>query len=226
MHYYQFNIKDYKAHTEHLDELEDLAYRRMIDWCYLHECGLPADVDEIARLIRMRTHCECIATVLKEFFCNIDDEYLNKHIDADIQKYKEKSDKARHSANARWNKKKIKVDANALRTECEGNANNKPLTINQELLTINISEFWKVYKKGVNKKGCEPIWNKLKVDQPLFEKMTNHIEIQFRNTERKYWPKPKDYLTGERWNDDIIDYTDLKPGVIDMRNREAREFTN
>lgn len=226
MHYYQFNIKDYKAHTEHLDELEDLAYRRMIDWCYLHECGLPSDVDEIARLIRMRTHCECIATALKEFFYKIDDEYLNKHIDADIQKYKEKSDKARDSANARWNKKKTKVNANALQTECEGNANNKPLTINKELLTINISEFWKIYKKGVNKKGCEPIWNKLKVDQPLFDKMTNHINKQYQTTERKYWPKPKDYLTNERWNDDIIDYTDLKPGVIDMSNREPQEFTN
>jgi uncharacterized protein YdaU (DUF1376 family) len=142
MHYYQFNLKDYKAHTEHLSEMEDLAYRRMIDWCYLHESGLPIDVDEIARLIRMRTHCESIAVVLREFFCNLDGEFLNKRIDSEVSKYKAKSDKARDSANARWGKKKkvnkkIKPDANALRTECEGNANNKPLTINKELLTKN-----------------------------------------------------------------------------------------
>ena len=141
MHYYQFNLKDYKAHTEHLTEMEDLAYRRMIDWCYLHESGLPIDIDEVARLIRMRTHCESIAVVLREFFCELEGEYLNKRIDSEVSKYRAKSDKARDSANARWGKKKkvnkkIKPDANALRTECEGNANNKPLTINKEQIIL------------------------------------------------------------------------------------------
>ena len=58
MHYYQFNIGDYASHTQHLDEIEDVAYRRMLDYCYLNEIGLPKSVDEVARLIRMRTHSE------------------------------------------------------------------------------------------------------------------------------------------------------------------------
>jgi uncharacterized protein YdaU (DUF1376 family) len=56
MHYYQFNIGDYQSHTNHLDPLEDLAYRRMLDWCYLHEKPLPLDANEIARIIRLRDH--------------------------------------------------------------------------------------------------------------------------------------------------------------------------
>ena len=68
MHYYKFNISDYKAHTEHLELLEDLAFRRMLDWMYLHEKPLPKNIDEIARFIRMRTHNDCIAYVLQEFF--------------------------------------------------------------------------------------------------------------------------------------------------------------
>ncbi|NDH69342.1 MAG: DUF1376 domain-containing protein, partial [Gammaproteobacteria bacterium] len=32
MHYYQFHIGDYKSHTHHLSLLEDLAYRRLLDF--------------------------------------------------------------------------------------------------------------------------------------------------------------------------------------------------
>lgn len=121
MHYYQFNISDYKSHTEHLEPLEDLAYRRMLDWCYLHERPLPKDVDAIARLIRMRSDCDCITSVLREFFdLNTDGEYENKRVFVELEKVYSKSSKAKESAKARW--AKDKGDANALRTECEGNA--------------------------------------------------------------------------------------------------------
>ena len=68
MHYYQFNIGDYKSHTEHLSEMEDLAYRRLLDFYYLHEKPIENDINKISRQIRMRTHCDCIANVLREFF--------------------------------------------------------------------------------------------------------------------------------------------------------------
>ena len=127
MHFYQFNIGDYKSHTEHLSEMEDLAYRRLLDWYYLHERPIPNDIDQIARQIRMRTHCDCIANVLREFFVLSDDYWTNKRADHEISKIADKSAKAVASANARWGKKssKIKdlnVDANALRTQSERNA--------------------------------------------------------------------------------------------------------
>lgn len=132
MHYYQFNIGDYAAHTAHLDEIEDLAYRRMLDYCYLNECGLPETVEEIARVIRMRTHCERIATVLLEFFTlHSDGTYRNKRVEDEIVAFREKSKKASESARKRWEND----DANALRTECEGNANHKPITNNHKPIT-------------------------------------------------------------------------------------------
>lgn len=121
MHYYQFNISDYKSHTEHLELLEDLAYRRMLDWCYLHEKPLPKNKEEIARMIRMRTHSDCIAVVLREFFTkNSDGEWIHKRVFLEIEKANAKSSKARESAKARWDK--VSSNANALRTESEGNA--------------------------------------------------------------------------------------------------------
>lgn len=139
MHYYQFNIGDYKSHTDYLEPLEDLAYRRMLDWCYLNEIPLPLDVDEIARLIKMRSHTECIAVVLQDFFERSASGYVQPRIQREVAAYQEKSDKAKKSAEARWKKKPSKIngsgDANALQTECEGNAKHKPLTNNHKPLT-------------------------------------------------------------------------------------------
>jgi uncharacterized protein YdaU (DUF1376 family) len=132
MHYYQFNIGDYASHTAHLDPHEDIAYRRMLDYCYLNECGLPETIESIARVIRMRTHCECIATVLREFFYeHIDGTWHHTRVDNEILAYKGKSAKASEAARKRWDN----VDANALPTQSEGNANHKPLTINHKPVT-------------------------------------------------------------------------------------------
>ena len=135
MHYYKFNIGDYASHTQHLEPLEDIAYRRMLDWIYLHESPLPDSPEQIARLIRMRTHCEDIANVLHEFFTLTDYGWMQEKASIEIDAYKDKSNKAKASAAARWAKKPAIVDANALPTTCEGNANHKPLTTNQEPLT-------------------------------------------------------------------------------------------
>lgn len=131
MHYYPFNIGDYASHTAHLDDLEDLAYRRMIDFCYLNEIGLPESTEEIARLIRMRTHCECIANVLREFFYkDSDGTWRHSRIESEIQAYRDKSKKATKAARKRWDN----TDANALPTQSECNANHKPITNNQETI--------------------------------------------------------------------------------------------
>lgn len=68
MNYYPFHIGDYATHTAHLEMLEDLAYRRLIDLYYLRETAIPQDVQEVARLIRMKAQTECVESVLREFF--------------------------------------------------------------------------------------------------------------------------------------------------------------
>jgi uncharacterized protein YdaU (DUF1376 family) len=160
MNYYQFNIGDYASHTNHLEPLEDLAFRRLLDFLYLHEKPLPNDLDEIAKLIRMRTHCDCIAYVLKEYFTLTDDGYINNRATSEILTFQEKSAKASASAKARWGKNKNKNkqlpsknkdDANALRTDCEGNAiqetiNTKQNTINKKQEKIPYSAIAEAYE--------------------------------------------------------------------------------
>jgi len=160
MHYYQWHVGDYQSHTQHLSEMEDLAYRRMLDWCYLHEQPLPLDQDEVAWLIRMRSHSDCIATVLRFFFVRTDKGWVNPRVQREMERYASKSEKARQSAQARWSNsppsgegmgrasKKDSADANALRTQSEGNANQEPRTNNQEPEDIAPSELVRQGKPG------------------------------------------------------------------------------
>ena len=78
----------------------------MLDYLYLNETGLPNNEQEIARLIRMRSHCECIAGVLREFFYfdEFTQTWHNHRVDKEISKYRDKGDKAAKAAKARWNK--------------------------------------------------------------------------------------------------------------------------
>lgn len=216
MNYYQFNIGDYTSHTTHLEPLEDLAFRRLLDFLYLHEKPLPSDLEEIAKLIRMRTHSDCIAYVLKEYFTLTDDGYINNRATSEILTFQEKSAKASASAQARWDKNKNKnkalpsknkINANALRTECEGNAiqetRNKKQETNKELMDFDT--FWKDYP---NKKGNRDLarnkWKSYKITPSYYlETIKPHFTKAYKDTEKRFIPHGSTYVNQKRWNDEI-----------------------
>lgn len=180
MHYYQFNIGDYVSSTQHLDETEDLAYRRMLDIYYSKELPLPIDQKDIARLIRMRTHSESIAVVLHEFFVLEKDGYHCARADKEVLAFQAKSDKARKSAEARWNKNKDlpekTTDANALRTDCEGNAKHKTLNTKHKTVNNICQLITDEYNKKLPELGCVKV---------LSDKRKAHIKAsikQFKNS--------------------------------------------
>jgi len=100
MNYYPFHVGDYAAHTAHLDLLEDLAYRRMLDLYYLRECALPHDPAEVARLIRMRGNVAEVTAVLREFFTEFEGGWVNGRCEEEILRMKDKQTKAKASAEA------------------------------------------------------------------------------------------------------------------------------
>ena len=132
MHYYQFNIGDYRRDTAHLSHLEHGIYRSLIDTYMLEESPLSGDMKELERkhLIRTANEKKALRNVLKDFFKFENSMFLHSRCDEDIISYRDKSLKASKSAKKRWEK-----DANAVRTHSEGNANHKPLTNNHKPLT-------------------------------------------------------------------------------------------
>jgi uncharacterized protein YdaU (DUF1376 family) len=130
LHYYTFNIGDYRRDTFHLTLLEHGVYRQLIDTYYLNERPLPADTAVVMRTHSARTKDEkaAILSVLENFFLLTDEGWIHKGCEKTIDKYREKSAKARVSAESRW----CKRNANASETQCESDANHKPITNNHK----------------------------------------------------------------------------------------------
>jgi uncharacterized protein YdaU (DUF1376 family) len=135
MHYYQFNIGDYKSHTAHLDWLEDLAYRRLLDLYYLHERPLNACSTTVARQLGMRDYEEQIKLVLQEFFILSDAGWTNTRADKEIASFRAKSEQAsragKASAESRSNGRSTPVQRTFNQTR-----NNKQETLNIKHKTI------------------------------------------------------------------------------------------
>lgn len=131
MYFYQHHIGDYRRDTAHLSLLEHGIYRQLLDLYYMTEKPLDANA---LRLICARDAIEVEAAmqILCEFFTFEDGKYYHARCEDEIQKFHNKSDKAKASSKARWNKNNDLQYANALRTHCERNANHKPITINHK----------------------------------------------------------------------------------------------
>lgn len=129
MHYYQFNIGNYRRQTHHLSVLEHGVYRMLLDTYYLEEKPLCRDKAKLMRTHNIRTQeeKEAFENVISDFFRLTEHGYTHDTCEEKIAKYQQKSKKASQSAKARWGK-----DANALQPQSEGNANQEPLTKNQE----------------------------------------------------------------------------------------------
>lgn len=216
MHYYQHHIGDYRKDTSHLTLLEHGIYRQLLDLYYISEKPLDANA---LRLICARTEEEqqIAIQLLNEFFTKDDGKFYHSRCDAEIEAYHGKKTKAKASADARWNKNNGLQDANALRTDCDGNANHKPLTINHKPLTKvkpsrevalvvshDFETFWHTYPKKVGKDAALKSWSKAK---PFLDDVLNALywqkdSEQWKRENGKYIPNPSTYLNQGRWKDE------------------------
>ena len=127
MHYYQFHIGDYASHTRHLSHMEDLAYRRLLDFYYLHEN--PIKTHDIARQIGMREFEQDVLTVLNEFFLSTPNGFINTRADKEIEHFHLKVEQASRAGKASAERRH-----NARSTDVQPTNNHKPITNNQEPL--------------------------------------------------------------------------------------------
>jgi len=127
VHYYQFNIGDYASHTRHLDLLEDLAYRRILDLYYLHERPLNGDATFVAKQIGMRDEAAIVRDVLNEFFEKTEEGYVNGRADKEIAHYHSKIEQASRAGKASAERR-----SNARSTYVQPNIKQETINIKQE----------------------------------------------------------------------------------------------
>lgn len=90
MFHYQFNIGDYRAHTPHLTPIEHYIYRSLIDWYYLSEQPMKDDVEQIARLLLLKSDedIQALSKVLNEFFTLKRGAYHHSRINQEVKNYR------------------------------------------------------------------------------------------------------------------------------------------
>lgn len=95
MHHYPFHPGDYMLDTAHLEPLEDLAYRRLLDLYYSSEAPIPLETELVSR--RLRLGSEVVSKVLAEFFERRETGWHQARCDAEIADYKARADRARQN---------------------------------------------------------------------------------------------------------------------------------
>jgi uncharacterized protein YdaU (DUF1376 family) len=146
MNYYEHHIGDYTVATLHLSFTEDATYSRLLRRYYATEKPLPKDIKVIQKLIGAASKLEktAVETILNEFFVLAEDGWRQPRCDHEIRRFQDKQFKARRSADSRWQgpgdselpseEEPISGhfgDANAMRTQCERNAHQSPVTRHQ-----------------------------------------------------------------------------------------------
>lgn len=69
---------------------------------------------------------------------------------------------------------------------------------------VHFDEFWSLYPRKTNRKAAETLFNKMKVTNDVFVKISQHLRVAFLNTQKQYIPHATTYLNNERWNDEVI----------------------
>lgn len=124
MNFYQHFMGDYARDTKDLTPLEHGCYRLLMDHNYATEQPIPNEVTALYRIVGAVTPAErrAVEKVADRFFAiNGDGRRHNKRVEKELTRAKEKSDKAKASAERRWGGIPV-GDADGMRSHSDGNA--------------------------------------------------------------------------------------------------------
>ena len=210
MHYFEFNIKDYRADAFQLTLIQHGAYKQLIDQYCLNESPLTLNLDDLFYdlLIRGDDEKKAIVFVLEKFFIKTENGYVHKRCDSVIEKYKAKSNQSRDAVNTRWAREKDK-DTDVIRESCDRNTNQETETNKHETVYTSekFLEFWDVWPKSKRKQSkpeCFKKWKARKLDQ-IADKIIKHVKICKESSQWKdgYEPAPLTYLNQGRYEDEV-----------------------
>jgi uncharacterized protein YdaU (DUF1376 family) len=133
MHYYKFNIADYRKDTGHLSTIEHGIYRQLIDWYYLDEQPIPEENQVVIRRLRLGSEeVKFLQNVLSDFFVLGKKGYEHKRIEVEIKDYHEQVEKNKNNGKLGGRPKKTQSVIYGLPDESQNNPNHKPLTTNHK----------------------------------------------------------------------------------------------
>lgn len=133
MHYYQFNIADYRKDTAHLKPIEHYIYRTLIDWYYLDESPIPNETQMVLRRLCLESEDEAkLMNVLNDFFENTDCGWIHRRVDQEILNYAAKCEKNSTNGKLGGRPKKTQSVIFDNQNESQKKPNQEPLTNNHK----------------------------------------------------------------------------------------------
>lgn len=133
MHYYQYNIADYRKDTAHLTPIEHYIYRSLMDWYYLDEQPIPKITQVVIRRLGLGLEQEPnLLNVLSDFFVLEENGYHQGRIDKEIAAYHSKAEKNKVNGMQGGRPKKTQSVILDNPSESQNNPNHKPLTNNHK----------------------------------------------------------------------------------------------
>ena len=225
MHYYQFNIADFRKDTMHLTPIEHYIYRTLIDWYYLDEKPIPKITQVVTRRLCLGSELENnVQNVLQDFFFECGDGWHHKRIDDDICEYHAQCDKNKENGKlggrpkTQTKPKITQVVSENNQTLTQNNptvtltTNHKPLTTNYKPLKPKPSvhdgdefdRFWDAYPKKSGKIAAKKAWikNKPPIDDVLVALLWQSKSDQWLTDDGRYIPNPLTYINQGRWHDE------------------------
>jgi len=154
MHYYQFNIADYRKDTQHLTPIEHYIYRELMDWYYLDEIPIPIETQRVTRRLRLGSENNPeVSSVLEEYFSETADGWEHGRIEHEISMYRVKAETARVNGSKggrppKPRKTQLVPVANPEITQRL--ANHKPLTTNHKPIKKGNGRFAPPSRDDVN----------------------------------------------------------------------------
>jgi uncharacterized protein YdaU (DUF1376 family) len=133
MHYYKFNIADYRKDTGHLSTIEHGIYRQLIDWYYLDEQPIPEETQVVIRRLRLGIEeVKFLQNVLSDFFVLGKTGYTHKRIEVEIKDYSEQVEKNKNNGKLGGRPKKTQSVISGIPDDSQNNPNQEPLTTNHK----------------------------------------------------------------------------------------------
>lgn len=223
MHYYKFNIADYRKDTTHLSPVEHYIYRTLIDTYHLDEN--PLGYDSVIRRLRLSTEqIKDLDNVLKDFFVEKEGRWHHLKIDELISEYNAMAIKNKANGSKGGRPKKPTGLPSETEIKPTGNPNHKPLTTNHkpslkdnEQEFVSFAGFWMIYPNKTNKQAGEKAWKKLdnKQKELAYTKLPAFIAglPDFQKPLRLH---ASTYLNNERWNDEAQPPSNIKRQTKDF----------
>jgi uncharacterized protein YdaU (DUF1376 family) len=208
MNYYPFHPGDYLRDTAHLQPMEDLAYRRLLDLYYESEAPIPTETQQVSR--RLRLGSDVVEMVLNEFFICTEFGYTHKRCDAEIANYHARQERSRCNGKLGGRPKKTQqvilanpevTQSKPRETQTKANHNHNH---NHNIPSIGFQEFWQTYPRKIGKGAAQKAWDKLKpdLDTVLAALAWQTKQDAWIKDAGQYIPHPGTYLNQQRWLDE------------------------